>query len=97
MNKIYTARSGIYLHNMKSKQGGSLTESNDTIKRLSTQINNPSTSLVGLGTQTDVLSKSAIKPSGTSITFGGSGITSQLSKLNFNTDKKYGKNVKLRL
>ena len=62
---------------------------------MTSQVNNPSTSIPGLGTQTDVLSKSAFKPSQTSIIFGGN-LTSQLGKLNFNTDKR-NRNVRLRL
>ena len=71
-------------------------QSNDTIRRMTSQVNNASTSIAGLGTQTDVLAKSAFKPSGTSIIFGGN-LTSQLGKLNFNTDKSKDHNVRLRL
>ena len=63
-------------------------QSNDTIRKMTSQINNASTGIMGLGTQTSVLAKSAFKPSGTSIIFGGGNLTSQMSKLNFNTDKK---------
>ena len=63
---------------------------------MTSQVNNPSTGIAGLGTQTDVLSRSAFKPSGTSIIFGGGNLTSQMSKLNFNTDKK-DRNIRLRL
>jgi hypothetical protein len=69
---------------------------NDTIRRMTSQINNPTTGLQGLGTQSDILSRSAFKPSGTNIIFGGGNLNSQLGKLNFNTDKK-NKNVRLRL
>ncbi len=62
---------------------------------MTSQVNNPSTGIAGLGTQSDILSRSAFKPSGTSIIFGGS-VSSQLGKLNFNTDKK-SRNVKLKL
>jgi hypothetical protein len=62
---------------------------------MTSQVNNPSSSIPGLGTQTDILSRSAFKPSGTNIIFGGS-VSSQLGKLNFNTDKK-NRNVRLRL
>ncbi len=93
---IVLSRNGIYHHrNQKNKVGGSINQSNDTIRRMSSQINNPSTAIAGLGSQTDVLSRSAFKPSGTSIVFGGN-LTSQMSKLNFNTNKK-DRNVRLRL
>jgi hypothetical protein len=62
---------------------------------MTSQVNNPSTGIAGLGTQSDILARSAFKPSGTSIIFGGS-VSSQLGKLNFNTDKK-NRNVRLRL
>jgi hypothetical protein len=62
---------------------------------MTSQVNNPSTGIAGLGTQSDILSRSQYKPSGTSIIFGGS-VSSQLGKLNFNTDKK-NRNVRLRL
>ena len=62
---------------------------------MTSQINNPSTGIAGLGSQTNVLSRSAFKPSGTSIIFGGN-VSSQLGKLNFNTDKR-DRNVRLRL
>jgi len=52
---------------------------------MTSQINNPSTGIAGLGSQTNVLSRSAFKPSGTSIIFGGN-VSSQLGKLTFNTD-----------
>ena len=71
-------------------------QSNDTIRKMTSQINNASTGIMGLGTQTSVLAKSAFKPSGTSIIFGGGNLTSQMSKLNFNTDKK-DRNIRLRL
>ena len=63
---------------------------------MTSQVNNPSTGISGLGSQTDVLSRSAFKPSGTSIVFGGN-LTSQMSKLNFNTNKSKDRNVRLRL
>jgi hypothetical protein len=40
---------------------------NDTIRRMTSQVNNPSTGIAGLGTQTDILSRSAFKPLGTNI------------------------------
>ena len=97
MQGIILTNGSIYLHGKKKvKIGGTIKPSNDTIRRMTSQVNNPSTSIPGLGTQTDVLSKSAFKPSGTSIIFGGN-LTSQLGKLNFNTDKSKDRNVRLRL
>ena len=97
MQGIVLTHGDIYLHyeNPKKKIGGAIKPTNDTIRRMTSQVNNPSTSIPGLGTQTDVLSKSAFKPSQTSIIFGGN-LTSQLGKLNFNTDKR-NRNVRLRL
>jgi hypothetical protein len=95
---IVLSRNGIYHHrNQKNKIGGSINQSNDTIRRMSSQINNPSTGIAGLGSQSDVLSRSAYKPSGTSIVFGGGNLTSQMAKLNFNTNKSKDRNVRLRL
>ena len=98
MQGIVLTHGDIYLHyeNPKKKIGGAIKPINDTIRRMTSQVNNPSTSIPGLGTQTDVLSKSAFKPSGTSIIFGGGNLTAQLGKLNFNTDKR-NRNVRLRL
>ncbi len=95
---IVLTNNGIYHHRNQNKVGGSINQSNNMIRRLSSQINNPSsTGIAGLGTQSDILSRSAFKPSGTSIIFGGGGnLTSQMSKLNFNTNKK-NSNVRLRL
>ena len=73
--------------NQETKIGNGIKPFNNTIRKMTSQVNNPSTAIPGLGTQTDVLSKSAFKPSGTSIIFGGN-VSSQLGKLNFNTDKK---------
>ena len=97
MQGIVLTHSDIYLHyeNPKKKIGGAIKPINDTIRRMTSQVNNPSTGIPGLGTQTDVLSKSAFKPSQTIIIFGGN-LTSQLGKLNFNTDKR-NRNVRLRL
>ncbi len=96
---IVLSRNGIYHHrNQKNKVGGRINQSNDTIRRMSSQINNPSTGIAGLGSQSDVLSRSAFKPSGTSIVIGGGGnLTSQMAKLNFNTNKSKDRNVRLRL
>ena len=98
MHNIYTTtRPGFFLYNVKHKHGGSLITNNDTIKKMTTQINNPSTGIAGLGTQSKLLAKSEVKPTETSIIFGGD-LTSQLGKLNFNTNKsKYQKNIKLKL
>ena len=63
---------------------------------MTSQVNNASTGIMGLGTQTSILSRSAIKPLGTSIIFGGN-LSSQLGKRNFNTDKSKDRNVRLRL
>ena len=95
---IVLTHNGIYHHrNQKNKVGGSINQSNDTIRKMTSQVNNPSTGIAGLGTQTDVLSRSAFKLSGTSIVFGGGNLTSQMSKLNFNTNKSKDRNVRLRL
>jgi len=93
---IVLSRNGIYHHRNQNKVGGSINQSNDTIRRMSSQINNPSTGIAGLGTQSSLLSRSAYTPSGTSIVFGGGNLTSQMAKLNFNTNKK-DRNVRLRL
>ena len=93
---IVLTHGDIYLHgNSKKKIGGAIKPFNDTIRKMTSQINNPTTGITGLGTQSDILSRSAFKPSGTSVIFGGS-VSSQLGKLNFNTDKK-NRNVRLRL
>ena len=98
MHGIILTNGGIYLHNQKNKVkvGGSINQSNDTIRKMTSQVNNPSTGIAGLGSQSSLLSRSAYKPSGTSIVFGGGNLTSQMSKLNFNTDKK-DRNIRLRL
>ena len=94
---IVLTHNGIYHHrNQKNKVGGSINQSNDTIRKMTSQVNNPSTGIAGLGTQSSLLSRSAFKPSGNSIIFGGGNLTSQMSKLNFNTDKK-DRNIRLRL
>ena len=93
---IVLTHGDIYSHeNSKKKYGGAIKPTNNTIRRMTSQVNNPSTAIPGLGTQSDILSKSAFKPSGTSVIFGGS-VSSQLGKLNFNTNKK-DRNVRLRL
>ena len=87
----------IYLHgNKKMKIGNGIKPYNDTIRRMTSQVNNPSSSIPGLGTQSDILSRSAFKPSGTNIMYGSGILNSQLSKLNFNTNKR-DRNVRLRL
>jgi hypothetical protein len=93
---IVLSRNGIYHHRNQNKVGGSINQSNDTIKKKPSQIKNPSTGIVGLGTQTSVFSRSPYTASGTSKVFGGGNLTSQMSKLNFNTNRKY-RNVRLRL
>jgi hypothetical protein len=93
---IVLTNNGIYHHRNQNKVGGSINQSNDTIRKMTSQINNPSTGIAGLGTQSSLLSRSAFTPSGTSIVFGGGNLTSQMSKLNFNTNKK-DRNVRLRL
>ena len=92
---IVLTHGDIYLHGNQKKKFGGAIKPNDTIRRITSQINNPSTAIAGLGTQTDILSRSQYKPLGTSVIFGGS-VSSQLGKLNFNTDKK-NRNVRLRL
>jgi hypothetical protein len=92
---IVLTHGDIYLHGNSKKKIGNGIKPNDTIRRMTSQVNNPSTGIAGLGTQSDILSRSALKPSGTSIIFGGS-ISSQLGKLNFNTNKR-DRNVRLRL
>ena len=65
---IVLSKNGIYHHrNQKNKVGGSINQSNDTIRKMTSQVNNPSTGIAGLGTQTNVLSRFYFKPSGTSI------------------------------
>jgi len=96
-HKIVLTNNGIYHHRNQNKVGGRINQSNDTIRRMTSQINNPSTAIAGLGSQSDVLSRSAFKPSGTSIVFGGGNLTGQMAKLNFNTNKSKDRNVRLRL
>ena len=94
---IVLTHGDIYSHgNKKMKIGGAIKPYNDTIRRMTSQVNNPSTGIVGLQTQNDILSRSAFKPLGTNIMYGSGILNSQLGKLNFNTDKK-NKNVRLRL
>ena len=94
---IVLTHGDIYSHgNSKKKFGGAIKPYNDTIRRMTSQVNNPSSSIPGLGTQSDILSRSAFKPSGSNIMYGGGILTSQLGKLNFNTDKK-NRNVRLKL
>ena len=94
---IVLTHGDIYSHgNSKKKIGGAIKPFNDTIRRMTSQVNNPSTGIAGLGTQSDILARSAFKPSGTNIMYGGGILTSQLSKINFNTNKR-DRNVRLRL
>ena len=92
---IILAHGDTYLHGNSEKKFGGAIKPNDTIRRMTSQVNNPSTGIAGLGTQSDILARSAFKPNQTSVIFGGN-ISSQLGKLNFNTDKK-NRNVRLRL
>ena len=93
---IVLSRNGIYHHRNQNKVGGSINQSNNTIRRMTSQINNPSTGIAGLGSQSDILSRSAFKPVGTNIMYGSGILNSQLGKLNFNTNKR-DRNVRLRL
>jgi len=94
---IVLTHGDICLHgNKKMKIGGAIRPYNDTIRRMTSQVNNPSTAIPGLGTQSDVLSRSAYKPLGTNIMYGSGILNSQLGKLNFNTNKR-DRNVRLRL
>ena len=94
---IVLTHGDIYSHgNSKKKIGNGIKPYNDTIRRMTSQVNNPSTAIPGLGTQSDILSRSAFKPSGTNIMYGSGILNSQLSKINFNTNKK-DRNVRLRL
>jgi hypothetical protein len=94
---IVLTHGDIYLHgNSKKKIGNGIKPFNDTIRRMTSQVNNPSTGIAGLGTQSDILSRSQYKPLGTNIMYGSGILNSQLGKLNFNTDKK-NRNVRLRL
>ncbi len=78
---IVLTHGDIYSHgNQKTKIGRGIKPYNDTIRRMTSQINNPSTGIAGLGTGTDVLSRSAFKPSGTSIMYGSGILISQLGK-----------------
>ena len=94
---IVLTHGDICLHgNSKKKIGNGIKPFNDTIRRMTSQVNNPSTAIPGLGTQSDILSRSQYKPLGTNIMYGSGILNSQLGKLNFNTDKK-NRNVRLRL
>ncbi len=94
---IVLTHGDIYLHgNKKMKIGGAIKPYNDTIRRMTSQVNNPSTGIAGLGSQSDILSRSVFKPSGTNIMYGNGILNSQLGKLNFNTNKR-DRNVRLRL
>ncbi len=94
---IVLTHGDIYLHgNQKTKIGSGMKPFNDTIRRMTSQVNNPTTGLQGLGTQSDILSRSAFKPSGTNILYGSGILNSELKKLNFNTNKR-DRNVRLRL
>ena len=93
---IVLTHGDIYLHGNQKKKFGGAIKPNDTIRRMTSQVNNPTTGLQGLGTQSDILSRSAFKPVGTNIIYGSGMLNSQLSKINFNTNKR-DRNVRLRL
>ena len=94
---IFLTHGDIYSHgNQKKIIGNGIKPYNDTIRRLTSQVNNPTTGLQGLGTQSDILSRSAFKPSNTNVLYGSGILNSQLGKLNFNTNKR-DRNVRLRL
>jgi hypothetical protein len=94
---IVLTHGDIYLHgNQKTKFGSGMKPYNNTIRKMTSQVNNPSTGIAGLGTQSDVLSRSQYKPLGTNIMYGSGILNSQLGKLNFNTNKR-DRNVRLRL
>ena len=95
---IVLTHGDICLHGNSKKKiiGSGIKPHNDTIRRMTSQINNPTTGIAGLGTQNDVLSRSAFKPIGTNIMYGSGILNSQLGKLNFNTNKR-DRNVRLRL
>ncbi len=93
---IVLTHGDICLHgNKKMKIGGAIKPYNNTIRRMTSQINNPTTGIAGLGSQTDIL-KNQLKPLGTNIMYGSGILNSQLSKINFNTNKR-DRNVRLRL
>jgi hypothetical protein len=94
---IVLTHKDIYLHgNKKMKIGGAIKPYNDIIRKMTSQVNNASTGIAGLGSQSDILSRSQYKPLGTNIMYGSGILNSQLEKLSFNTDKK-NRNVRLRL
>ena len=94
---IVLTHGDIYSHgNSKKKFGGAIKPYNNTIRKMTSQVNNPTTGLQGLGTQSDILSKSQYKPVGTNIMYGSGILNSQLGKLNFNTNNR-DRNVRLRL
>jgi predicted outer membrane repeat protein len=81
---IVLTHGDIYLHgNSKKKFGGAIKPYNNTIKKMTSQVNNPTTGIAGLGTQSDILSRSAFKPVGTNIIYGSGMLNSQLSKIKF--------------
>jgi hypothetical protein len=93
---IVLAHRDIYLHGNSKKIIGGAIKPNNIIRQMTSQVNNPTTGIAGLGTQSDILSRSQYKPLGTNIMYGSGILNSQLSKINFNTDKK-NRNVRLRL
>ena len=58
MQGIILTNGSIYLHGKKKvKVGSSITQSNDTIRKMTSQVNNASTGIMGLGTQTSVFNQ----------------------------------------
>jgi hypothetical protein len=58
MQGIVLTHGDIYLHgNQKKKIEGAIEPTNNTIRRMTSQINNPTTGIAGLGSQSDVLLK----------------------------------------
>ena len=90
-------RGGIFANGSGIKKGGSLTPTNDEIKKVTHQINNPSAPIPGLGSgpRLNITTKSEYKPAGNSVSYGGS-LPYGLAQLNFNS-KKQPKNVKLKV
>ena len=81
MSQIYKTKSGIYLHRHKNissehKEGGSILSSSDVSRKMTSQVNNPSSAIAGLGTQSNIVAKSEFKPSSTSVVFGGNNLSS---------------------
>lgn len=88
----------VFKHNVaiipKKRFGNGINPTSDEVKQMVSKINNPSSSIGGLGSGSPILAKSEFKPSSTTITYGGGSMISQLRQINFN-DKKKQPNVKL--